>query len=183
MEFTHLMACPLCANTKLKKAVFYGIEVDYCPRCLGLWFEEDEWRQAKDKKDKDLNWLDIDIWKDKTKLKISKGQKLCPDCSVPLYNVNYGDSKITVDVCLVCRGIWLDRGEFKKIMDYLKKKGQDEVLKNYFKNLMVETAEIFTGPETFREEVYDVLTLLKLFNYKFLTQHPTICKAIAMLPK
>jgi Zn-finger nucleic acid-binding protein len=176
------MVCPLC-KTELKKAVFYGTEVDYCSKCLGLWFDRDELRQAKDEKDKDLNWLDIDLWKEEAKFKISKDKKICPKCGVPLYEVNYGDSDIKVDICNLCQGIWLDRGEFKKIIDYLREKDKEEILKNYFKNLIAEGLEIFTGPESFREEVGDFLTILKLLNYKFLTQHPIISKIISILPK
>jgi len=155
------------------------VETDYCPKCLGLWFEQDELLGAKDEKDKNLNWLDIDLWKDKTKF---QGRKLCPACSVPLYEVNYDNSKIKVDLCNVCRGIWLDRGEFKKVIDYLKEKGKKEVLENYFKNLIAEGVEVFTGPETFRSELSDFLTILKLLNYKFATQHPVITKIISGLP-
>ena len=54
------MLCPIC-KIELEKAIFYGVEVDYCPRCLGVWFEEDELRLAKDEKDKNLNWLDVDL--------------------------------------------------------------------------------------------------------------------------
>jgi Zn-finger nucleic acid-binding protein len=176
------MTCPLC-KTELKKAVFYGVEVDYCPQCLGLWFEQDELRQAKDEKDKNLNWLDIDLWKEEAKFKISQGKKICPACQVPLYEVRYGDSQVRVDLCNLCQGIWLDRGEFKKIIEYLKEKGKEEVLRNYFKNLIEEGIEIFTGPETFREEIGDFLTILKLLNYKFLTQHPALSKIISALPK
>ena len=176
------MNCPICKK-EFKKAVFYGVGVDYCPQCLGLWFEEDELRQAKDEKDKNLNWLDIDLWQDKKKFKISKDKRICPRCSVPLYSVNYSDSNIEVDVCSVCQGIWLDRGEFKKIIEYLKKKGKTEILENYFKNLIREGAEVFTGPETFQEEIADFLTILKLLNYKFATEHPTISEMISNLPK
>ena len=176
------MKCPIC-KTELKEAVFYGVEIDYCPQCLGLWFEEDELRQAKDEKDKNLNWLDIDLWKDKKKLKISKNKKICSRCSVPLYSVNYGNSNIEVDICNVCQGIWLDRGEFKKIIDCLKTEGKYEILENYFKNLIQEGTEIFTGPETFQEELADFLTVLKLLNYKFATQHPTISRIISTLPR
>ena len=175
------MTCPSC-KAELKKAVFYGVEVDYCPKCLGLWFEQDELSGAKDEKDKDLNWLDIPIWKEKAKFRISKGGKLCPSCLMPFYEVNYGDSGIKVDLCNVCRGIWLDRGEFKKVIDYLKEKGKKEVLENYFKNLIAEGVEVFTGPETFRSELSDFLTILKLLNYKFATQHPIITKIISGLP-
>ena len=176
------MNCPLC-KTELKKAIFYQTEVDYCPKCLGLWFEKDELRQAKDEKDKDLNWLDINLWEDKTKFRISQDKKICPQCGVHLYETGYGDSGIKVDLCNLCQGIWLDRGEFKKIIDYLKEKGGEEILKNYFKNLIEQGIEIFTGPETFRSELSDFLMVLKLLNYKFTAQYPTISKLISILPK
>ena len=92
------MLCPI-DKKPLEKAIFYGIEVDYCPYCLGFWLEEDELRLAKDTKDRDLNWLDTDLWKDVKKLNVSKGRKLCPACRFPLYEVAYGDSKISVDIC------------------------------------------------------------------------------------
>jgi Zn-finger nucleic acid-binding protein len=59
-------------------------------------------------------------------------------------------------------GIWLDRGEFKQIINYLKNKSDYEVLNHYTKNLAVELWEVFSGPETFREEMADFFTLLKI---------------------
>lgn len=159
------------------------MEVDYCPKCLGLWFEEDELRQAKDEKDNDLIWLDIDLWKDEKDFAISKTQKVCPVCEVPFYEVNYGSSKIKVNVCNLCRGVWLERGEFKEIIDYLKSKGKDDILNHYLKTLAEEGIEMFTGPEAFREEVRDFFKVLKLLNYKFAVQHSVITKIIEMLPK
>ena len=64
--------CPICKTEELKKSLFNNIEVDYCPRCFGLWFEEDELRQAKDEKDDGLIWLVIDLWKDEKDFVISK---------------------------------------------------------------------------------------------------------------
>lgn len=176
------MVCPLCQKP-LDRVIFYGTQIDFCPKCLGIFFEEDELRLAKDTRDRELRWLDIDLWKEPEKFKISWGKKLCPTCRLPLYQVNYGDSKIEVDLCNLCQGIWLDRGEFKKIIEYLKEKAEYEVLENYAKSLLKEFWEIFSGPETFREELLDFLTLLKLLNYKFATQHPTISKIISGLPK
>ena len=114
---------------------------------------------------------------------ISKTQKVCPVCGVPFYNVNYGDSDIEVNVCNLCRGVWLDRGEFKEIINYLKAKGKDDILNHYLKTLAEEGIEMFTGPEAFREEVRDFFKVLKLLNYKFAVQHPIITKIIEMLPK
>jgi len=176
------MNCPICKKPLLS-AVFHNVEVNYCPICLGLWFEEEELRWAKDEKDKNLNWLDIDLWKDESKFKISAGIRLCPFCRVPLYEVYYGDSGIIIDVCNLCHGIWLDRAEFKKIIDWLHEKADYEILNKYAKNVFREMAEIFTGPETLREEILDFLTILKFLNYKFTAQYLTISKIILQLPK
>ena len=163
-----------CLNNhgELEKALFNGVQVDYCPTCLGAWFEQDELRWAKDEKDKQLNWLDVDLWRDKSRFKISKIRKVCPLCRMPLYEVNYDNSKIKVDLCNSCKGIWLDRGEFKQIMIYLKTKADYEILHKYSKNIRQQIWEVFAGPEKFKEELVDFLTLLKLFNYKFVVQHP-----------
>lgn len=176
------MLCPFCKKP-LDKAILSGVEVDYCPQCLGLWFEKDELRLAKDEKDRSLRWLDIDLWKDDTKFKISPGIRLCPYCRLPLYEVYYGDSQIIVDVCNLCQGIWLDRGEFKKIIKYLKEKADYKILNDYLKSLTEEFWEIFIGSEILREEILDFLTILKLLNYKFTVQHPIISKIIFQLPK
>jgi len=176
------MLCPICKK-ELGKAIFYGVEVDFCPNCLGLWFEEEELRLAKDEKDEELKWLDIDLWKDGKKFKISPGIRNCPTCRLPLYEVYYGDSRIIVDICSLCNGVWLDRDEFKRIIEYLRKKADYEILNNFAKNLLREAAEILIGPETLREEILDFLTILKILNYKFLSQHPKIAKIISGLPR
>jgi len=170
-------------GVKLEKAIVAGVEIDFCPNCLGMFFEHDELQIAKDTKDQNLRWLDNDLWEDKLKLEISKANLLCPSCEVPFYEVRYGDSNIKVDICTVCDGIWLDRGEFREIIQYLKQKGQQEILENYFKNLIQEIIEIFTGPETIKNEIADVLNILKLLNYKFAAQYPAIVEIISNLPK
>jgi len=174
--------CPIC-KVPLQSALLSNVEVDYCPKCLGVWFEEDELRWAKDAKDKNLQWLDIDLWKDEKKFKISYGIRLCPSCRVPLYEIYYGDSKVIVDVCNLCHGVWLDRAEFKKIISWLRQKADAEILNRYAKNLLKETAEIFIGPETLREEILDFWTILKLLNYKLMLQYPIILELILKAPK
>ncbi len=168
---------------ELERALLYNIEIDYCPQCQGMWFDEDELRQAKDKKDENLKWLDVDLWQDESKFRISRGNKLCPIDRLPLYEVEYGDSGIKVDLCIICKGIWLDKGEFKQIISYLKERADWEILNNYYHNLMEEALEVFIGPETVREEVEDILTILRLFNFKFLVQKPIISKIISRMPK
>ena len=176
------MLCPRC-KINLEKVLFYNTEVDYCPRCLGMFFEEDELRYAKDARDENLVWLDIDLWKDPTKFRLNHGIRLCPACRLPLYEVYYGTSQIIVDVCNVCYGVWLDKGEFKKIINYLKERADWQILHKYGQALVEEFKEIFTGPETLREEIFDFLIVLKLLNYKLFAQHSKIAKAILQMPK
>ncbi|MDD5738789.1 MAG: zf-TFIIB domain-containing protein [Candidatus Pacebacteria bacterium] len=177
------MKCPTHQEQEMKKAMFYNTQVDYCPICLGVWFTEDELRQAKDQKDKTLQWLDVDLWSEATKFQVEKTPKVCPVDSVPLYQVNYNHSNIKVDICDFCRGVWLDRGEFKKIINYLQGKKVDEILHHYLKSFVEEGKEIFIGPETFKEEVDDFMAVVKLFKDKLLVQHPALAIFIANLPK
>ena len=177
-----MLICPKCKQ-ELNRAIFYNTEVDYCSQCLGLWFDQEELRLAKDDKDKNLNWLDIDLWEDEKSFKVSRGTVPCPSCRLPLYEVYYGDSRVLVDLCNLCQGVWLDRGEFKKIIDYLRDKRDYEIFNRYFKNLTREFWEIFSGPETLREEALDFLIISKLLKYKLLAQYPQIAKVIFHLPK
>lgn len=172
------MICPLCKEN-LDRAIFYGVEVDFCPVCLGMFFEDDELRLAKDEKDDELRWLDIDLWKKEDGFKLKKSKKICPKCRFPFYETIYGgedifplsDQRVEVDICYHCHGIWLDRGEFKKIIEYLRARADYEIFKNWAKNLKEEFWEIFVGPETFREELLDFLMLLKVLTYKFSKRH------------
>jgi len=174
--------CPIC-KVPLSSSILYNAEVDYCPKCYGLWFEDQELRLAKDERDKTLRWLDVDIWKDEKKFKVVYGIRVCPVCRVPLYEVYYGKSKVIVDVCRLCRGIWLDRAEFKKIIEWLQGEASYRIINKYAKNLFEEAVEVFIGPETLREEILDFLVILKLLNYKFATIYPIISGIISQLPK
>ena len=174
------MQCPNDGE-QLEKILFHNVEVDYCHRCLGIWFDKDELRLAEDDKDKQLNWVDIDLWRDKSKFQVSRGDKHCPVDRAGLTEVRYDDAKTKIDFCKMCGGIWLDRGEFKQIMNYLKGKSDYEVLNHYTKNLVVQLWEVFSGPKHFREELSDFLTLMKLFSYKFEAQHPHLTELIEEL--
>lgn len=167
----------------MEQAIIANVVVDYCPRCYGLWFEEDELQFAKDEKDRSFRWLDFDLWRDETKFRISPAQKFCPKDRMPLYETAYGDSQIKIDVCNLCYGVWLDRGEFKELIAYIKEKAEHEVLYRYLKNVVAEIWEVFSGPEMLKEEVLDVLAIVKLLRYKFLAQHPTLSKILTSLPR
>ena len=177
------MNCPNNHKEPLQKVLFHNVEVDYCVECLGIWFNQGELALAKNDEDKQLNWLDFDIWRDKGKFQMLPTTKHCPACGVYMVHVMYDNSSVKTDFCKSCQGIWLDRGEFKQIMIYLKKKADYEILHHYTKNLVLQLWEVFTGPQHFREELEEFLMLLKLFNYKFVVQYPLLESLIEELPK
>jgi len=153
------MECPN-GHKKLENILFHHVEVDYCPDCLGLWFDKNELIYAKDDKDSELNWLDFDIWRDKGRFEILISNRKCPVCRIQFVQINYDESKVKIDFCKNCEGIWLDRGEFKQIIIYLKSKADYEILHRYTKNLISELWEVFAGPQKFREELEDFLMLV-----------------------
>ena len=177
------MNCPICKESKLLKTLFNNVEVDRCSKCSGLWFEQEELAQAKNNKDKNLSWVDVDLWKESTKFKISSGIRVCPSCRVPLYEIRYGDSGVIVDVCNICHGVWLDKAEFKKIIEWLKETSDYEIMHNYAKNAFKEFTDIFTGPESLRDEILDFIIILNLFGYKFAGEHSILSSALLYLPR
>lgn len=36
------MMCPVCSNVELKMAERQGVEIDYCPKCRGVWLDRGE---------------------------------------------------------------------------------------------------------------------------------------------
>ena len=88
-----------------------------------------------------------------------------------------------VDVCNLCRGVWLDRAEFKKIIIWLKEKASYEIMNNYSKNLFRQATEVFSGPDSVREEIEDVMIVFKLLGSKFSARHPNMAQIIARWPR
>lgn len=178
----NILICPNCKSDSLRQVTFHKTRVERCDKCRGLWFDRDELSQTVAQDDKFLEWFDIDLWKNKEGFEVVASQKLCPVCHKNLYQVDYNKSDIKVDICNSCRGIWLDRGEFKKIIDYLEQKVDTESLSGYFKDSIKQAQDLFTGPKGLSSEAKDFFIVSKLLEYKFLSQHPIFASLIANLP-
>ena len=161
------MKCP-CCKLELKKNLVKKIEIAECEQCKGTWFEGDELRKAKDAADEDLNWMDFEIWKNKDRFKIKSRNLPCPQCNKALVAIDYADTGVEIDCCPVCRGTWLDKGEFKKIIDALTNELLAKSFAEYIKTSVEEAKEILTGPESFFSEWKDFATVLRIMQYTFL---------------
>jgi len=172
------MKCPNCKNVLNEKITIGVVVIDKCAVCNGSWFEGDELRKAEDEKAVDAKWFDFDLWKNQSSFRAEETDRICPLDDMKLFKLNYDNSSIEIDACKKCNSIWLDKGEFEKIIEYVKNEGDLEILRNYTKNLMEEGKEIFTGPENLKSEIADFLLLAKMFQYKFMAQNPILTKII-----
>lgn len=174
------MHCPNC-NEELTKKKLETIEVDECVSCKGLWFEDDELRQAKDAADADLNWMDFEIWKHQDKFKVSPKNRPCPKCQKPMPVVKYGATGVNIDCCPQCKGVWLDKGEFKKIVKSLQKELLTKSFTDYVIASLGEATEVVAGPESFVSEWKDLCTVLRMMQYRVLASNPALADTITSI--
>jgi len=49
------MKCPTCQSSDLVLSERLGVEIDYCPKCRGVWLDRGELDKIIDRSDKDDN--------------------------------------------------------------------------------------------------------------------------------
>ncbi|HUW57713.1 MAG TPA: zf-TFIIB domain-containing protein [Planctomycetota bacterium] len=176
------MNCPKCRKP-MQAASAEDIEVDQCPQCRGTWFDRDELRKAKDVSEPDLNWMDFEIWEHKDRFRLSAKARPCPKCDVDMVAIGYDDTQVEIDYCPKCEGVWLDAGEFEKIIGALNEEANTKSLSGYIVASLEEAAEVITGPESFFSEWKDFTTVMRLFEYRMLVKNPKLMDAIIRMPK
>jgi len=176
------MNCP-CCSTELKSKMIEDIQVDECPDCKGTWFEEGQLRQAKDLSDSDLNWIDFEIWKHQDKASARSKDIACPHCRKTLVTIDYGDTGVEIDYCPQCKGIWLDKGEFKKIIEALTEELLTKSFSDYIKASIEEAKEIVTGQESFLSEWKDFVTVFRMMRYRLFVENPKLLQTVIAIQK
>jgi Zn-finger nucleic acid-binding protein len=159
----------------------HGIEIDECPDCKGTWFEQDELRKTKDIQAADLNWLDFDLWKHPERFHAADKPLACPRCAVNMVTIEYDRTGVEIDYCASCGGVWLDAHEMEQIIRALFEELETKNLSDYIAASLEEAREIVTGAEGFISEWRDFLTVVRLIQYRILTDHPRMHKILADL--
>lgn len=114
------LLCPDCV-VEMQTHRLYGVAVDICPACAGIWFDDRELRALKEVDPLILLSLeeraipDV-VWDPKETI-----SRRCPRCSIALtpYRYQYRSS-VELDGCAQCHGIWVQNGELKKIHEQLQ---------------------------------------------------------------
>lgn len=92
--------CPDCA-TKMREYRVGSVEVDRCPKCLGMWFDWGELEQAIGRS------LEPELFDGHT-------ERRCAFCRITLRTALL-PGVIPVETCTSCRGIFLDAGELGEL--------------------------------------------------------------------
>ena len=173
------MTCPRCGGRTRKRRI-KSVQVDRCPACGGTWFAAGKLQLLKNRERAgDYCWIDIDLWRDRRQFRAGRQQRLvCPRDGRPMITVRYGTSRVRVDICSACRGIWLDRAEYDKIVAYLEKRVNTETVQGYLRDLEEEFVEFFTGRKGLTAELAGLTKVLHLLELRFTVQHPRIASTL-----
>jgi Zn-finger nucleic acid-binding protein len=173
------MTCPRCGG-RTRPRTIKSLKIDRCPACGGAWYDAAELRLLKDRERAgNYRWIDVDLWRERERFRAGKQEHLvCPKDKRELTTVRYGTSRVRVDICTHCRGIWLDTSEYEKILKHLEKQVNTETVQEYLDDLREEFIEIFSGPESFRSEIGDFLKVLHLLELRFIVQHPNVAAGL-----
>lgn len=176
------MKCPKCL-AELKEFYSHDLKLARCFSCNGIWFDKNELKKLIDERDKDLAWMHFDLWSKKEKFGADRGKKLCPKCKKAMAVLKYNNSEVEVDICADCGGVWLDSGEFTKIVDFLEKALLAKDVPGYIAELAKEGERIILDPKQGAVEAGHFLILAKLLQYRILAEHSFIASIISALPK
>lgn len=174
------MNCPLDGTT-LEIHTIHSVDVEECPQCKGLWFEQGELRKAKDDADPDLNWLDFDLWSDQESFKAELSARNCPRCGENMATISYADTGVTVEYCVGRHGIWLDKGEFQAIIEALENETLSMDSSEYAKASFDEAKDLLVGNEGFVSEWKDFRTVSRLLQYRILVDNPRLAELLVAL--
>ena len=117
------MRCPVC-KVPMIIVEHEKIELDYCTKCLGVWFDAGEIELLAERLSLAEETLSLhDIWT-LPDAKVPEKARRCPICRKKMRKVYVGEeSKVLLDICPIRNGIWFDSGEVSQVLSQLKSKG------------------------------------------------------------
>ena len=122
--------CPRCAISLTSIDLDLGGQflIERCTNCLGLFFDPGELDAIIDETVKhvfQIDWVGLDgLNRDRVPDGYPPGYIKCPVCSKMMNRVNYGSrSGVVADRCRD-HGIWLDGGELRRLLEWVKLGGK-----------------------------------------------------------
>ena len=113
------MKCPACHNI-LIVVEHENVELDYCPNCLGVWFDAGELALLLETAELEGGGLSLDSILTSPEARSTEKRRKCPICNVKMKKATVGHSpEILTDVCPRGDGLWFDSGEVGQLIEQL----------------------------------------------------------------
>ena len=106
------MKCPVC-NVEMKVVTHKGVEVDYCEKCKGVWFDLMEIDKLSDGV-KEFNIVEPRLENMKLIKDLPEEVRKCPRCGAEMDKVTMNSKPPIFDYCPHDCGYWFDDAEVKE---------------------------------------------------------------------
>ena len=116
------MMCPVCKRDMID-VEYSQIELDYCTKCQGVWFDAEELELLFDRMGLQDHGLPLDDLLNSPEAETSEKKHKCPICNQKMKKTITGKQpEILIDVCRQGDGLWLDGGEVSQLIKQISKK-------------------------------------------------------------
>ena len=115
------MLCPECRQAMII-VEHHRIELDYCPKCEGVWFDATELELLLQVADLHEVELSLEVMLRLPEVKESTHRRKCPLCRRKMREVAISEPPVIVDVCTHEEGLWFDGGEVHQLLTQLATK-------------------------------------------------------------
>lgn len=93
------------------------IELDYCTKCAGVWFDSGELELFLETSTTANNKYSIEELFDRPEAKIVEERRKCPICGKKMKKVVICDKpQVVIDSCPQGDGLWFDGGELNQVL-------------------------------------------------------------------
>jgi len=107
------MYCPHCKNRPLVQAQFESQQIEVCPDCGGLWFQNTELNAVL--ADFDNGDDDPDFFQQIGK-PLGLTQRACPECGEKMQGYHLLENyEVVIDMCHPCDSTWIDKDELDDV--------------------------------------------------------------------
>jgi Zn-finger nucleic acid-binding protein len=117
--------CPVC-NIDMIVVEHKKIELDYCTRCYGVWFDAGELelllKAMKAEKTYQAHLLAL------SEAQTAEKKRRCPICRRKMKKVLIGEEPTAViDACSRNDGLWFDGGEIEQLINQMAKRSNEKL--------------------------------------------------------
>ena len=172
--------CPAC-GAKLDLYSILSMKFEGCPKCHGMWLTRDELRQLKNQVGiGELHWLNTEVDNIEQTAAIPSKRDCPKKDSGKLLSVLFGKSSTVLDWCPKCHGVWLDRGEYDKTIEYLRNEAGKASVKDVEKEIAEDVRKlVHGGPEGRLAEIGDIAAAVTALINFTIFEHPAVSKIMS----